>query len=97
MTGGIPPLTRRRAGCWLTLSWMYAPDSAPPVGFIEQQRWSRVTDTTVLSTSEKNVPVKNRKLPLAAGFWSVWPNGWGDTETGNRFRPGSGDLALPAL
>ncbi len=61
---------------------MYAPPTAPlPVGLIEQQRWSRVTDTYGVKHQRKERPYEEkRKLPLAAGFGSVWPNGWGEIQ-----------------
>lgn len=61
---------------------MYAPDSALPVGFIEQQRWSRVTDTYGVKHQRKNVPVKKKKVTAGSRLRSVWPNGWGRYRNG---------------
>ena len=41
---------------------MYAPDSALPVGFIEQQRWSRVTDTYGVKHQRKERPCEEKKV-----------------------------------
>ncbi|OWE35705.1 transposase, partial [Escherichia coli] len=40
---------------------MYAPDSALPVGFIEQQRWSRVTDTYGVKHQRKERPCEEKE------------------------------------
>lgn len=45
---------------------------AQHAGLIEQQRWT----PTVLSTSEKSIPMKKKKVTAGSRLRSVWPNGW---------------------
>ncbi len=40
---------------------MYAPDSALPVGLIEQQRWSRATDTYGVKHQRKERPYEEKE------------------------------------
>lgn len=61
---------------------MYAPDSALPVGFIEQQRWSRVTDTYGVKHQRKERPCEEKESYRWQQASSVWPNGWGRYRNG---------------
>ncbi len=82
MTWGIPPLTRdaRAAG---SLCPDVRPRQRPAIGLIEQQRWSRVTDTYGVKHSEKNVPVKKKKVTAGSRLRRYGRTAGGDTETGN--------------
>ncbi|EHU19226.1 hypothetical protein ECDEC1E_5322 [Escherichia coli DEC1E] len=61
---------------------MYAPDSALPVGLIEQQRWSRATDTYGVKHQRKERPYEEKKVTAGSRLRSAWPNGWGRYRNG---------------
>ncbi len=61
---------------------MYAPDRPCQSVLSNSSAGVGSRTPTVLSTSEKNVPVKKKKVTAGSRLRSVWPNGWGRYRNG---------------
>ncbi len=61
---------------------MYAPDRPCQSVLSNSSAGVGSWTPTVLSTSEKNVPVKKKKVTAGSRLRSVWPNGWGRYRNG---------------